>query len=190
MQDNHSIMLPLLQSYGLPATVFVTTGLIGKPNPWLAERSGSRMMTASELRDLAAAGLELGAHTVTHPDLSLSNREACLREMVESRETLERLTGVQVRTFAYPFCRYGCEAVDAAREAGFVAAVTCEGRGSWAPLEMKRAMITGKDGFPTFALKILDLYQPLFESAPGRLVRAVTRRARGRARSSMQHHGA
>ena len=140
-------------------------------------------VVAMLLRELAAAGIELGAHTVTHPDLSRLDRESCLREMVESREAIERLTGATVRTFAYPFCRYGDAAVAAAREAGFLAAVTCEGRGGWAPYEMKRALLTGKDGFSSFLLKAADAYQPLFESVPGRAARATTRAARRRVRA-------
>lgn len=182
MHDNHSILLPILGEYGIPATVYVTTGLIGKPNPWMSKASGARMMTEEELRDLAAAGIELGAHTVTHPDLSRLDRESCLREMVESREALERLTGAEVRTFAYPFCRYGPEAVAAVADAGFAAAVTCDGRGSWSPYELKRALIWGKDGFPSFVLKLADAYRPLFDSPAGRLLRVSTRGARGRAR--------
>src|ERR671925_231593 len=70
MADNHEFVLPILREHGIAATVYVTTGLIGKPNPWMAPESGARMMTVDELRDLAVAGFEIGAHTVSHPDLS------------------------------------------------------------------------------------------------------------------------
>jgi peptidoglycan/xylan/chitin deacetylase (PgdA/CDA1 family) len=70
MDDNHEHVLPILRERGLPATVYVTTGLIGKRNPWMARDSGARMMSAEELGDLVLAGFEVGAHTVTHPDLS------------------------------------------------------------------------------------------------------------------------
>jgi peptidoglycan/xylan/chitin deacetylase (PgdA/CDA1 family) len=180
MEDNHSVLLPILREYEIPATVYVTTGLIGQSNPWLAPESGARMMTEDELRELAAAGVELGAHTVTHPDMSLMDRPACLREMVESREVLESVADTAVHTFAYPFCRYGDAAMAAAADAGFLAAVTCEGRGGWGRYELGRAMITGKDGFPSFMLKASNAYQPLFDSPPGRLLRAATRGARAR----------
>ncbi len=190
MDDNHAIVLPILHEYGLPATVYVATGFIGKPNPWIAPDSGARMMTAPELRDLVEAGFELGAHSVTHPDLSQLDFDQCLREMIESRETIERLTGVEVQTFAYPFCVYGAEARAAAEQAGFLAAVTCHGRGSWAPFEMKRAMITGKDGLPSFFLKLVDAYEPLFESLPGRIARTSSRGARRAARRLLERRAA
>lgn len=182
MDDNHDYVLPMLLPRGLAATVFVTTGLIGKPNPWMASDSGARMMTAPELRELVQAGFEIGAHTVTHPDLSQLDFENCLREMSDSRKTLEQLLGVPVQSFAYPYCHYGPAALAAVRAAGFTAAVTCHGRGSWDRYELKRAMITGKDGLPSFLLKLTDLYQPLFDSRPARLARAVTRGARERRR--------
>jgi peptidoglycan/xylan/chitin deacetylase (PgdA/CDA1 family) len=182
MHDNHEFVLPILRERGVPATVYVTTGLIGKPNPWMAHDSGARMMTAEELRDLAAAGFEIGSHTVTHADLSELDYESCLREMVESRSALEGLLGAPIRTFAYPFCHYGPAALAAARAAGFTAAVTCQDRGSWDRYELRRAMISRKDGMAVFLLKLTELYEPLFESLPVRVVRSLTRGARARRR--------
>jgi peptidoglycan/xylan/chitin deacetylase (PgdA/CDA1 family) len=182
MDDNHTVVLPILTELGLTATVYVATGLIGKPNPWMPPDAGTRMMDEAELRELTAAGFEIGAHSVNHPDLSQLDYEGCLREMTESRRTLERVIGAPVRTFAYPFCRYGPAALAAARAAGFAAAVTCQGLGSWDRYELKRSLITGKDGLPIFLLKLTDAYQPLFDSGPSRLVRAATRRLRERRR--------
>jgi O-antigen/teichoic acid export membrane protein/peptidoglycan/xylan/chitin deacetylase (PgdA/CDA1 family) len=180
MYDNHAVLLPILRRFGIPATVYVTTGLIGQRNPWFSPGSDARMMTEDELRELDAAGLEMGAHTVHHADLSQLGEDDCLREMVESRERLEEIVGTPVRTFAYPYCRYGPVALEAAGKAGFEVAVTGEGRGSWSPLEMKRSMITGNDGLPSFVMKLWELYQPLFESGPGRFFRGATRRIRRR----------
>jgi peptidoglycan/xylan/chitin deacetylase (PgdA/CDA1 family) len=175
MEDNHALALPILRDLAVPATVYVTTGLIGQPNPWLA---GARMMTEDELRDLAAAGFEIGAHTVTHPDMSQLSYDDCMREMRESRGVLEQLTGQRVRTFAYPFCLYGPAALAAARDSGFDAAVTCHNRGGAGPHERARSMVTGKDGTIAFVLKVAGLWDPLFHSAPGRAARAISRPVR------------
>jgi peptidoglycan/xylan/chitin deacetylase (PgdA/CDA1 family) len=183
MDDNHRVVLPILQEHGIPATVFVTTGLIGKANPWMSAGSGARMMTVEELRDLAAAGFEIGSHTVTHPDLSELDYESCLMEMVESSRALERLLGSPVRTFAYPYCHFGPAAVAAVKEAGFFAAVTCHGRGGWNRYELRRSMISRKDGIAIFLLKLTDLYQPIYDSLPVGVLRAATSRARARRRA-------
>jgi peptidoglycan/xylan/chitin deacetylase (PgdA/CDA1 family) len=180
MDDNHSVVLPVLRELGLRATVYVTTGLIGKPNPWMAPESGARMMTLDELRELAAAGFEIGAHTVTHPNLSRLGFDDCLREMRESRDELEHTLGVAVRTFAYPSCHYGPAAVEATRATGFAAAVTCQGLGSWKRYELRRSLVSAKDGTGSFLAKLTGLYEPLSASPPGRLARATTRQSRGR----------
>ena len=175
MEDNYRVLLPILKQYRIPATVYVATGLIGGPNPFMPPDAGARMMNREELLELADAGVELGAHSSTHPDLSALGREQCRREMQASREALERLTGRPVKTFAYPFCSYGEAAVEAAAETGFAAAVTCQGRGGWRRYELKRSVVTGKDGTPSFVLKLWDAYQPLFDSALGRMLRRASR---------------
>jgi peptidoglycan/xylan/chitin deacetylase (PgdA/CDA1 family) len=144
-------------------------------------------MTEDELRDIARAGVEIGAHTVTHPDLAMLGVEDCIAEMRDSRRELERITGKPVTTFAYPFCSYGPAALEAARHVGFDAAVTCLGRGDWSrPLELPRTMITGKDGVTGFAMKVSGVYEPLFRSAPGRAMRAATRGVRARVRAARE----
>ncbi|HET7127688.1 MAG TPA: polysaccharide deacetylase family protein [Gaiellaceae bacterium] len=186
MDDNHDVVLPILAELRLPATVYVVTGLIGKPNPWMGRESGARMMNHEELRELVAGGVEIGAHTITHPDLSRLAYDACLHEMDGSRRELENLLAVSVKTFAYPFCRYGPAARLAVERAGFEAAVTCQGLGSWDRFELKRSLITGKDELPMFLLKLTDAYQPLFDSLPGRAVRSSTRAIRDHVRRRKQ----
>ena len=182
MDDNHQNLLPILKRRDAVASVYVATGLIGKDNPWMAPGT-SRMMFESELRDLVAAGVELGAHTVSHPDMSQMTYDDCLREMIESRNHVAAITGGPVTTFAYPFCKYNDDAVRAARDAGFDAAVTCQWRGSWDPFTMKRVMIGGKDGPSSFLLKLYELYGPLFHSPAGRAFRTSTRALRARVRA-------
>jgi peptidoglycan/xylan/chitin deacetylase (PgdA/CDA1 family) len=175
MEDNHSTVLPILREHGLPATVYVVTGLLGKPNPWLAPEAEARMMAPDELHDLVGAGIEIGAHTITHPDLSVLDADSCFREVMESKRELEEMLDCPIRTFAYPFCRYGENALAAVQAAGFEAAVTCERYGSWERYELRRTLVTGKDNFLSFMLKLADLHEPLWSSAPVRALRVATR---------------
>jgi peptidoglycan/xylan/chitin deacetylase (PgdA/CDA1 family) len=176
--DNHSTLLPLLREYGVPATIYVTTGLMGRPNPWLAPHSGMRMMTADEVVACARAGVEIGAHTITHPDLSLVGADGCRREVTGSRAILRELTDTPVSSFAYPYFHLGPEAVAAVRDAGFDSAVTGIGYGDWSPLTLERTAISGKDRLASFALKLLGRYDPLLASAPMRIARGATRSMR------------
>jgi peptidoglycan/xylan/chitin deacetylase (PgdA/CDA1 family) len=182
MRNNHAVALPILAEYGIPATVYVTIGFLGGFSPWIGSRSDGAMMEEPELRELAAAGWELGAHTMTHPDLSTLDYDACRKEIEESRDALERIAGVAVQTFAYPFGRYGPAALAATRDAGFLAAVTT-GSGRWEPYEMTRAMIGAIDPLLVVLLKLTDRYEPLLRSAPMRAARLASKRARAFARS-------
>lgn len=175
-QDNHAVVLPLLKEMGIPATVYVATGLIGQPHPHMPPESGVRMMVEDELRELAAAGVELGAHTVSHPDLRDLEPGEQEREVRESREHVERITGAPVASFAYPFFFYDDATQAAVRAAGLRSAVTGHGRGSWDDdYALPRALVTGKDGLPSFVLRVAGWYDPLFHSPAGRALRAATR---------------
>ena len=84
------------------------------------------MLTTDQLRSLAAAGMTIGAHTISHPILSRVDEQQAHAEMAESKERLESITGSKVPLFAYPNGKPGTDYtmthVRLAREAGFEAA--------------------------------------------------------------------
>ncbi len=178
MQSTFTTAFPIMQRLGLPGTVYVTVGLIGGQNPWVRGPSG-KMLTEEQVRQLSATGWEIGAHTMTHPDLATMELDKCMREMRDSRVALERLVGKQVRTFAYPFGSYNQTAVRAAREVGFVAAVTC-GSGKWDRYELTRAMVSAGDPSPVLGLKLTDHYEPILDAPLIRQARVSSRRIRAR----------
>jgi len=61
------------------------------------------LLTRTELKRLAANGMCIGAHTMSHPVLSQQSAEAALVEIQESRSALENALGTRVWAFAYPF---------------------------------------------------------------------------------------
>jgi hypothetical protein len=71
--DNHGALLPILREYGITATIYVTTGLMGRPNPWLAPDSGVRAGTGVAWSRTGGAGWTTarGAGGVTGLTLSL-----------------------------------------------------------------------------------------------------------------------
>ena len=86
------------------------------------------MMGPAQIRALHRAGMEIGAHTVRHPILrSIPDADARC-EIVESRKTLEDITGSPVTLFAYPNGQPGADYdtrhVRLVQEAGFTAAVS------------------------------------------------------------------
>jgi peptidoglycan/xylan/chitin deacetylase (PgdA/CDA1 family) len=179
MRNNHEVALPILREYGIPATVYVTIGFIDGTSPWVGAGGDGAMMSEAQLRELVSAGWELGAHTMTHPDMSAMGYEECLSEIRDSASALEAIGGAAVQTFAYPFGRYGPDAVKAARDSGMIAAVTT-GSGSWDPYELTRAMVGAADPLAVLLLKLTDRYEPLLGSAPMRAVRSASKQLRGR----------
>lgn len=86
------------------------------------------MMATGQVRKLRDAGMEIGAHTVTHPILARLPAREARREIEESREFLEGLLNERVSLFAYPNGKpgqdYRPEHVEMVRRMGFVAAVS------------------------------------------------------------------
>jgi peptidoglycan/xylan/chitin deacetylase (PgdA/CDA1 family) len=171
--------LPILRELGIPATVYVPTRWLGASSPWIGPGGDGAILTVEELRELAAAGWEVGAHTLTHADLSKLDYEGCRAEIEGSCDALRDLTGANVQTLAYPFGYYGPAAVAAARDSDLVAAVT-PGSGIWDPFELTRAMVGAADPFPIVLLKLTDRYEPLLSSPPMRAVRRASKQVRNR----------
>jgi peptidoglycan/xylan/chitin deacetylase (PgdA/CDA1 family) len=178
MRNNYTTALPILSSYGIAATIYVTIGFIGGVSPWVRAAGENRMLNEAEIGELASAGWELGAHTMTHPDLSTLDYATCLEEIQNSRTELERISGAQVETFAYPSGLYGPAAIAAVADSGLRAAVTT-GSGSWASYELTRAMIGSRDPMGVVLLKLADRYEPLLRTPPLHQVRRASKQLRG-----------
>lgn len=178
LRNNLTTALPILQEFGVPATVYVPSGWLGGRNPWIDDGADNAILTSEELRHLSQAGWEVGAHTVTHADLSRLDYAGCLKEIQRSCADLQEVTGRPVTTLAYPFGRYGAAAVAAARAAGLLGAVTTGAR-RWDPFELPRAMVGAADPNPVLFLKFIDRYEPLVSSLPLRGLRRLSKRLRG-----------
>jgi peptidoglycan/xylan/chitin deacetylase (PgdA/CDA1 family) len=95
----------------------------GQPRP-----TGRVMLTWDQLRELAALpGVELGAHTVTHPDLPNCSREEAHAQIADGAEQLRGRVGVEVDQFAYPFGNWNAGLARLVAELGFRAAYTTDG---------------------------------------------------------------
>jgi peptidoglycan/xylan/chitin deacetylase (PgdA/CDA1 family) len=146
--------VPVLERHGFTSTVFAVSGLLGGENVWdpLPRR---RLMSASDLRDLVAGGMEIGSHSETHARLTDLSRRRLHEEVTRSRATLADATGVEPRSFCYPYGSVGAREVSAVREAGYPYA--CAVRRvpglptRWA---MPRVGVTGLDWSLRFAAKL------------------------------------
>jgi peptidoglycan/xylan/chitin deacetylase (PgdA/CDA1 family) len=188
----HDFALPILKKFGLPATVFVTTGYIDGGVMWndriidaiqflpsrqldlrdiglgihylehvrdqraamnkltnvskymrpkarddLAQRlkelvgdnpANGLMLTREMISNLVNQGIEIGAHTITHPILTSLDDVSARDEILVSKQQLESITGRPTRLFAYPNGKFGVDFddrhVQMAKDAGFLAAFT------------------------------------------------------------------
>jgi len=78
------------------------------------------------LRSQASAGLDLGAHTLTHRTLTQLNAGDLQHELEESRETTAERIGIRPDSFSYPYGIWDAAVLRATRRAGYRAAVTLE----------------------------------------------------------------
>lgn len=95
--DTADFAAPLLTDLGLPATVFLTTGFVDGTSP-----GGDRMMSWSAASELAAAGHEIGGHSVRHPELDTLRSAAAREEISTCRHQLQDRLAGPVHSFAYP----------------------------------------------------------------------------------------
>ncbi|WP_229052990.1 polysaccharide deacetylase family protein [Aeromicrobium sp. Leaf350] len=139
---------PELRERGLPATLYAVSGYLeaGRRFPWDHEHAPdadlTRLVTASELQDAAADGLDIGSHTVTHRWLPGLRPADAAEEVHRSRVELEDLLQQPVLSFSYPMGGVTPEIRAEAERAGYLAAVTTErGRNGRRqdPLTLRRA---------------------------------------------------
>jgi len=89
--------------------------------------SSKLYMSSGHLRALAEAGMTIGAHSMSHADLSVLSTEEVRAELAESRDFVRSLTARDRISFAYPFGgpeSYTPAVVESVRRAGFLCACT------------------------------------------------------------------
>jgi peptidoglycan/xylan/chitin deacetylase (PgdA/CDA1 family) len=146
--------VPILRRLRIPATVFVSTSFAddgGRPLgvPELAGEAAARpaelaTMTWDDLRALAADGVEIGSHTVTHAHLPTLSDTELERELRDSRARIEDELRRPCRFFAYPYGEHDPRVQEGARRAGYEAAF---------------ALAAGSGRENRYALPRIDLYR-------------------------------
>ncbi|MDD5578639.1 MAG: polysaccharide deacetylase family protein [Methylobacter sp.] len=157
--DNYEgAFLPLLDS-NMKATWFITTGCIGKNADWMGPPSPqTQMLTAEQLVIMAKAGMEMGSHTCSHPDLTMLSSSQQLDEMTQSKQILESIIAGKIASFAYPYGRYNENSIATVKEAGYESAcTTCPGwfRNEESPFLVRRITIFANDTVHTLARKLV-----------------------------------
>jgi peptidoglycan/xylan/chitin deacetylase (PgdA/CDA1 family) len=126
--DFHTHAFPALQQYGFTGTVYVPTAFVGKTSKWLAfeRETGRKMLTWSQLDELAQAQIECGSHSRTHAQLDTLPQSVARDEIVQSKVELEDRLGRPVESFCYPFGYYDRAVRQLVQEAGYSSACACK----------------------------------------------------------------
>jgi peptidoglycan/xylan/chitin deacetylase (PgdA/CDA1 family) len=124
LADFYTGALPVLMNCRFAATLYITTGFVGRTSRWLSPLGeGNRpMLTWSQIAEIQAGGVECGAHTLSHPQLDIISRAAARNEIGRCKSRLEQQLGQPVETFAYPSGYYDVTLRRYVQEAGYLAA--------------------------------------------------------------------
>jgi peptidoglycan/xylan/chitin deacetylase (PgdA/CDA1 family) len=126
-QDCYLHAYPYLRKSNLPATVFVSTAYVGKEWPFEPYRSTNRfrlmMLTWDEIREMSKNNIDIGAHTATHLDLQEADLRTARKEILESKQQIERHIQKTVRHFSFPKGRCSPKTASLVKSLGFETAV-------------------------------------------------------------------
>jgi len=117
-RDFYTDVFPLLKKHQIRAAIFVVSGFLDYTKNYL---------TRAQLKEIAASPLvEINAHSVNHPNLTLLSLPNAVWEITESKRALENFLGRPVNHFAYPFGAYSQALAYEVTRAGFHTAATVE----------------------------------------------------------------
>ena len=110
--DIYQYAFPIMAKYGFKGVYYLVANYVDQPN----------FISVTQVQEMAAAGWEIGSHSLNHIDLTLSP-ERQRAEVVESKQRLEEMLGVPILTFAYPFGKADSGTVDYVHFAQYIAAM-------------------------------------------------------------------
>ncbi len=99
-QDVYRHGFEIMADFGFSATLFLPVAYIGDTR---RSFQGRPCLTWSEVRELARAGMRIGSHTVTHPQLYRCSRQQIVQEICRSKYLLENRLGCDIESFSYPY---------------------------------------------------------------------------------------
>ncbi len=152
-----------LREFGFGATCFIVTGCLGAYNVWDAEalRVRKPVMDVRELKTWLGEGFELGSHTRSHPHLNELHPDAAEAEIAGSRADLERVAGVKIEHFCYPYGSVNARVARQVEAAGYRSAVTTQrglARVDDNRFLLPRLSVSGRRGLLRFTFKAATPY--------------------------------
>jgi peptidoglycan/xylan/chitin deacetylase (PgdA/CDA1 family) len=140
--DAYTDVLPVLKRYGLVATFYIVANFVGQPG----------YMTWEQVAALRDAGMEIGAHTVSHLDLTSLDWETANVEIAQSKAEIEQHLNMNVTSFCYPTGLYNAGIEEQVRASGFLNATTTRWDNDTSDImALPRRRISGGTALDSFA---------------------------------------
>jgi peptidoglycan/xylan/chitin deacetylase (PgdA/CDA1 family) len=149
-RDMYTTAFPILRSHQFKAVSYIVSGFVNSP----------QYVTADQVMEMDVNGIQIGAHTVSHADLTRVSAPDLRREVFESKASLEALVGHPVLDFCYPTGKFNDAVVRIVQEAGFQTATTTQPGVAHSAAERfvwTRVRVSGGESLEQF---ISDLGQP------------------------------
>ena len=142
-EDIYRNALPIMQQYGFTGVVYIIANTL----------HADGYMTPDQLKALAAAGWEIGSHSMTHTDLR-QYPDRLEMESAQSRVLLQDASGTEVRTFAYPYGLADAAVTRQVQQDGYIDAAGLGGswyQGPYNLYYLSRRPVLGGIDLKTFA---------------------------------------
>ena len=163
-QNNLINAAPVLKKYNFSATCYLVSNCIGTSNTWDFDKGITQrpLMLANEIQAWLDMGMDIGAHTQTHADLTRINEQKVKREINECKLDLEKKFNTPIVDFCYPFGYFNDSVCNIINTAGYSSATTMiRGRANTRSNQFKlpRIPVTNHTLPHLFLAKILTKYE-------------------------------
>jgi peptidoglycan/xylan/chitin deacetylase (PgdA/CDA1 family) len=151
-EDNYTHAFPLLKKYSFSAVIFLIGNAAIRTNAWDVANGEpeARLMSDAQIKEMAAYGIEFGAHSLNHKKLTEIPLSDAKHEIEQSKFAIEKRLGSPIISFAYPYGKLNEELKGIVKGAGFHFGIASDSgpRRFWKDfLEVRRIQI-----FPGFSL--------------------------------------
>lgn len=113
-EDTYTNALPILKKYEFTATFYIIINYVGKDG----------YMSWQQINELKNSGMNIGSHTLSHPDLAKATDSKMEKEISQSKKILEEKNGATISDFCYPSGKYDNRTIEALKKYGFQTATT------------------------------------------------------------------
>jgi peptidoglycan/xylan/chitin deacetylase (PgdA/CDA1 family) len=108
-KNQYLYAFPILKKYNFKAAFFIVVNQIG----------GDLFMNWSQLKELLNSGMEIGSHTMSHPNLKKLNSSQLIYEIEKSKTILEKNLNYRIEVFAYPYGIFDSRIIEAVGKANY-----------------------------------------------------------------------